>query len=341
MKTLITVLMLGACSMGVLAQEKLLRLSMLTRVDYQREYVDGDAVHGNSGFKGKYFMVAVDGTISRHFSYAYRQRLNKAHSDQSFFDATDWARLIYSPDEHWSISAGKEVVGIGGFEYDRHPADIFMASEYWNNISCFQLGVSVSYAFNGGRDRLTAQVSESPFKDNAPDMYSYNLMWNGSHGSIGMLYSLNMVEYMPGKYISYVTLGHRLTLGRLRLEADFMNRAASGQAYFFKDWSLMAELSYRPVDKLNVFGKVTYDVNNAEKAADFCVRPGTELTSVGGGVEFYPHKTIRLHAAYSHSFGRNGSPDGVTPPGCDRMSVGLTWNVNLLSLDNPWRKNKD
>ena len=25
-------------------------------------------------------------------------------------------------------------------------------------------------------------------------------------------------------------------------------------------------------------------------------------------------------------------------PGRDYMSIGLTWNVNLLSLKNPWKK---
>ena len=341
MRTLICVLMLGTCSVGVQAQEKLLKLSALTRVDYQREYVGGDAVHENSGFKGQYFMLCLDGTITKDFSYSYRQRLNKAHSDQSFFDATDWARLIYTPDGHWSISAGKEVVGIGGYEYDRHPADIYMASEYWNNIACYQLGATVGYTPNGGKDKLAVQVTQSPFRYNSPDMYAYNLTWSGSHGCLGTLYSANIVEYRPGKYISYLAFGHRISLGRLRLEADFMNRASSGQAFLFKDCSIMAELSYRPIDKLNLFGKVTYDVNRTRKAADLCVVPGTELTDVGGGIEFYPHKTVRVHAAYAHSFGKNGNPDGVVLPGSDRMSVGLTWNINLLSLDNPWMRQKD
>lgn len=338
MRKVIFTLLCGVCYVSACAQDELLKLRLETRVDYQREYVDGDAVHDNSGFKGKYFALLAEGSINDHFSYSYRQRLNKEHSDATFFDATNWAYVKYRPDGHWSLSAGKEVVAIGGYEYDMNPVNIYFASEYWNNISCFQFGTSVAYELGGGKDKFVAQFSQSPFRTNAPDMYSYNLMWCGSHGRLGTQYSANLVEYMPGRFISYLTLGHRLSLGRFSIDADFMNRAASGQTYLFKDCSVMAQLSYRPSEKLNVFGKMTYDVNKTVKAADCCVLPGTELTQAGGGVEFWPHKSVRLHAAYVHAFGKNGNADGTAKPGSDRASVGVTWTLNLLSLHNIWKK---
>lgn len=338
MRKVICALLLGACSVCADAQDELLKLRLETRVDYQREYVDGDAVHDNSGFKGKYFMLIADGRIGEHFSYAYRQRLNKGISGDSFFDATDWAYVKYRPDDHWSLSVGKEVVAIGGYEYDMNPVNVYFASEYWNNISCFQFGASVAYTPDGGKDNIVAQVSQSPFRANAPDMYSYNLMWCGSHGWLSTLYSANLVEYMPGRFISYLALGHRLSFGRFSLDADFMNRAASGQAFFFKDCSVMMRLSYCPSAKVSVFGKMTYDVNKTGKTADYCVMPGTEVTQAGGGVEYRPHKSVRLHASYAHSFGRNGNEEGVAKPGKDWASVGVTWNISLLSLRNIWKK---
>ncbi|MBO5885818.1 MAG: hypothetical protein J6Q43_03555 [Bacteroidaceae bacterium] len=70
-------------------------------MDYQREYLDGDAVKANSGFRGKYLNVMLFGTINEHWSYSYRQRLNKAHADQSFFDATDWIHITYRLNKNW------------------------------------------------------------------------------------------------------------------------------------------------------------------------------------------------------------------------------------------------
>ena len=94
--------------------ENIVNLQAEVRVDYQYEGVDGSKVTDNTGFKGQYLNVILNGNISKSFSYSYRQRLNKAHSSQSFFDATDWIYLTYSPGEHWNFSAGKLVVGIGG-----------------------------------------------------------------------------------------------------------------------------------------------------------------------------------------------------------------------------------
>lgn len=51
MKKLIGAVLLGACVLTANAQDELLRLKMLTRVDYQREYISGEAIHDNSGFK--------------------------------------------------------------------------------------------------------------------------------------------------------------------------------------------------------------------------------------------------------------------------------------------------
>lgn len=67
MKRLICAVLCGASVIAACAQDELVRLKMQTRVDYQREYVDGDAVHDNSGFKGKYFMLLLDGKINDHF----------------------------------------------------------------------------------------------------------------------------------------------------------------------------------------------------------------------------------------------------------------------------------
>ena len=197
MKKLIGAVLFGACVLTANAQDEILRLKMLTRVDYQREYINGGAIHDNSGFKGKYLMFAIDGKIDEHFSYAYRQRLNVGHSDMSFFDATDWARVVYTPDGQWEFSAGKDVVAVGGYEYDKNPVDVYAASEYWNNISPFQLAATVSYTTPGRHSKFIAQCSQSIYRSNAPDMYSYNLMWIGNHGCLARCIRPTLLNICP------------------------------------------------------------------------------------------------------------------------------------------------
>lgn len=331
---LFLLLLLTAMTAGA-QEQKWLNLQAEVRVDYQKEYIDGDAVKENSGFKGKYFNLMMSGELGKYFSYSYRQRLNKPNKDASFFDATDWIHLTYSPTKQWSLSAGKQVVAIGGYEYDRAPIDIYWASEYWHHIACYQFGGSVSFATKKGNDRLTAQVCNSPFDTPNEEMYAYNLMWTGNHKWFSSLYSANMLEYAPGKFICYLSLGNEFRWGNAKLQLDFMNRATNRHAFFFKDCSVVGELSYLIKDRVNVFGKVTYDVNATQYDADHCVAAGTEVTRVGGGVEFYPlkgNRNIRLHANGAYTLGTKNNKSEALTDGQSYFDVGLKWKVDLLAV---------
>lgn len=323
------------CLASLFAQGELLNLRIEARADYMREYVDGTDVDANSGFKGKFLNIRMDGRINDEFSYSYRQRLNKQNGQQSFFDATDWVYLTYSKN-NWELSAGKQVVGIGGYEYDRAPIDVYFASEYWANIPCYQMGASVAYKI-GNNDKFMLQVCQSPFRANSEeDMYAYNLMWNGSRGFFNTIYSVNMLEYLPGKYINYITLGNRFVIGDFALELDVMNRATSGQVFIGKDMTVVGELQWKPSKRLSLFGKVSYDVNRTDTSGDLCVRPGTEITRVGAGLEFFPMKNgskdVRLHANACYTFGDNGNSAASLLDKQTIVDLGVTWRMNLLSL---------
>lgn len=167
-------------------------------------------------------------------------------------------------------------------------------------------------------------------------MYAYNLMWSATHGFFQALYSANLVEYAKGKFINYLALGNKFTYNRVQLELDLMNRAASGQTFFFKDCSLMAELAWNPADRWRIHGKYTYDVNRTHTDADLTVASGTELNMIGGGVEFFPllkNKTsLRLHAACYYSWGNNANPGDVMQNKTVFFNAGLTWNMNFVNI---------
>ncbi len=309
-------------------------LNTEVRVDYQREYTDGNVDDANTGFKGKYLNFRLDGQFNDHFSFSYRQRMNKFSSDATFFDATDWVYLKYQPTERWQIAAGKQVVGIGGYEYDRAPIDIYRASEFWNNVACYQMGGSIGYNVTK-RDLLSFQVCESPFRkyDNS-NMYAYNLQWFGDHGWFHTIYSLNAMEYAANRYISYIALGNKFDMGKASLELDLMNRAAAHQAYLFKDCSIMAELAYEISRPIKVFTKFTYDVNRSGNGSDLLVLDGTEMKMIGAGIEYHPLKTsrndIRLHAFCFYSWGNNSNVDGTLQDKMTMFDIGVKWRFDIL-----------
>lgn len=339
MKKNLSLAVLAVTVMGMQAQDKaLIDLTVQARGDYQRVYEDGEAIKDDCGFKGQYLNLIIQGDINEHFSYSYRQRLNKI-SKTPFFEATDWLHLDYKPIDELTLSGGKQVVAIGGYEYDRAPIDLYYCSEFWNNVPCYEWGASVAYAVSKN-DNLMFQFCESPFRSfyEHSDMYAYNLMWLGKHGIWSTLWSVNLMEWKQGRFINYVALGNEFNFTKkLRLQLDWMNRASSHQTFLFKDCSVMAELAYRPIDKLNIFGKYTYDVNRSGTEADLLVQDGTELQSVGVGVEYYPIRKkmdIRLHANYSYAWGNNTNPDGIMHDRQSYFTVGATWSMNLLQ----WRR---
>lgn len=317
------------------SNNEFVNLQAEVRLDYQRDWQDGANIKGNSGFEGKYLNFRVDGTITEGLTYSWRQRLNKPHKDASFFDATDWIYLNYDLGK-WSIAGGKQIVCIGGWEYDRAPIDLYGCSVFWNNIPCYQIGGSVSLRPTS-KDKITFQFCESPFytSDNR-NMYAYNMMWNSSHGFYESIWSANLIEYVQGRYITYIALGNKFTANKIALELDFMNRASTHQAFLFRDMSLMGELSYMPSSKWKLFAKMTYDVNNTRSDADLCVLPGTELKMVGVGIEFYPllkkRHIVRLHANAFYSWGKNANAGDVMQNKTMLIDVGVKWKMNIFSF---------
>lgn len=335
MKRTILTGLFALCVAALPAQIHLSNLRLEARADYQREYVDGSEVEDNCGFKGKFLNIRMDGKLGNGFSYSYRQRLNKPNKDASFFDATDWINLTYSTGA-WSFGGGKQVVAIGGYEYDAAPIDLYFCSEYWHHIPCYQVGVSAAYTIGGGSNKFMVQVCQSPWRANAGDMYAYNLMWCASYSNFSTLCSVNMMEVYPGKYINYIALGTELQVGECKLRLDLMNRASDEHAFWGKDISVVGEAEWLPNEHLTLFAKATYDVNNTDGSLDLCVLPGTEITRVGAGVEYYPMKNgskdVRLHANACYTFGKNGNLAGALIDKQTLVDVGLTWRIDLLGL---------
>lgn len=327
----------GANEADSVATERtdLLNVNVKARVDWQNVWHDSHTDPENSGFEGKYIMLRVDGRIVDGLTYSWRQRINRATFDSSFFDSTDWLNVTYNT-SGFDFSAGKQVVAIGGWEYDRNPADLYSTSLFWQNIPCFQLGASVGYQLTPA-DHLLLQASQSMFRTpEHRNMYGYNLMWTATHGLWRPMYSVNMTEYTPGKYINYIMLGNRFDYNCFALELDLMNRYSKGQRFFLDDCSVVADFAWHLTPAWKLHAKYTYDVNHADNHADLCVLPGTELNMAGGGVEFYPLRkkrtSLRLHANCYGSWGKNANVNDVMQSKTVVLDFGVTWDMNLLNL---------
>ncbi len=303
------------------------RLDVEVRGDWQKEILDGVNLPANSGFSGKFLNLRLDGSLSENLTYSIRYRANKVQG--SPFAATDWATLNYNTD-NWEFSAGKQVVAIGGYEYDRAPIDIYFASEYWHQIACYQFGVSAAYKY--GNSKLLGQVCRSPYDFAGEDLYAYNLMVINS-STLSSLSSINLLEYAPGKFAGYIAIGMREVFGDVAVEWDVMYRNDLENLKDSSSFSTMFDANWAVDEKLNIFAHASYDTNNSMLMYDPTVFYGTNICRVGGGVEYFPtgKKNVRIHAATSYTFGEQGNLLGGGLMDKHLMfQAGLTWKVNLL-----------
>ena len=88
---------------------------------------------------------------------------------------------------------------------------------------------------------------------------------------------------------------------------------------------------------------MSHNRNDSGVVADETMYPGTDITQIGGGVEFYPissMRNLRIHAAYDHCFGKNGNPTGGALKGDQNfMTIGVQWRMDLIKLAKEiWNK---
>lgn len=304
-----------------------------TRLGHESEWRSGEVLRDATGFKGQWLNLRLDGQINDRISYSYRQRLNK-NSSRTFFDATDWLHIDWKATDDLSLSAGKQVVAIGGYEYDRAPIDLYYCSEFWNNIPCYQLGVSAAYSVTPA-DQILFQVCNTPFREwVGNNKYAYNLMWYGSHGFWETMWSANMIQSAGDHWMNYIALGNRFNFTDwMHLDIDIMNRALMDDFSVFEDFSLMTEFSVSPRKDLRIFAKYTFDVNDTtDDGYDLLVHDGTFLSMISAGAEYTPAEApnLKLFVAGFHSWGDNTNKNGTRMGEQTCLEMGVKWRLDIL-----------
>lgn len=321
--------------------EHLLNFNVEARVDWQHVATDSHTVDSKSGFYGKYIAFKAQGTITPGLSYTWRQRFSRPLKDGSFWDQTDILDLSYQTGQ-WNFGAGKQVVAIGGFEYNRAPIDLMCPTLFVSNVACYQFGVSAGYRISK-QDHLTFQISQSLFATAAQrNLYAYNLMWSGSR-PIGdqlrfeNIWSVNEIEFQKGHYCNYIALGNKLVIDDcLSVILDATTRTYPDNN-IFKNNTFMGEISWDCSSKLRLSGKVQYECNRGvNKTTATEITRGTQLTTGGLVAEWFPIRSsrhlLRLHAGCFYSGGDNYNPEELMQKDTFFASLGLTWHINLLKI---------
>lgn len=322
-------------------EDHLISLDLDARLDWQLLEHKGKLDHSQTGFIGKYIALKAHGELTKGLTYTWRQRFSRTPKDGSFWDQTDILDLSYKCNK-FDFGAGKQVVMIGGYEYDRAPINLMCPNLFVSNVACYQFGVSAGYQITPN-DHLAFQVSQSLFATAADrNLYSYNLMWNGGHNlsdrlRLETIWSINEVEYLRGKFCNYVALGNKLLIDdKFTVIVDLMTRTYPDNNPF-KNNTFMGEFSWDITPKWKLTAKVSYDCNRGVNATTMTeVARGTELVMAGAIAEWYPISNkkhlLKVHAAAFGSWGENHNSADLMQKDTMYGSVGVTWHMNLFNF---------
>lgn len=167
----------------ILRDEKMLNIMLDTRIDFQSDYTNGKIE--DAFFHGQTIKVLFTGEIIPGIRYRVRQRLNKPQTPlrEGYSSATDHAWLAFDIGKRWTITAGKQTVQLGTYEYDYNPADVYLTSMIYNDFDGYKAGVNAKYSFMKQALNLQVVNSSSPqFADPKYENRSIAILglWEGS-----------------------------------------------------------------------------------------------------------------------------------------------------------------
>lgn len=330
-KTHILTAVFMALAIHAFAQDKAVTLNTLrldTRADFTYDYYCANN-SSDHGLQGKYLQITLDGNVTDKFSYHLRQRINSPNSSfaNTFFQGTDWAYLNWHLTDEFFISAGKQVVAIGGWEYDAAPIDIYYGTDFWNHVCCYEMGISANYKDADGRNHILFQFSNSPaINQSLQGIYAYNLMWYGDFGHFKTAYSTNMLQNTEKQFVNYISLGNKLVFDDFEIRLDLQNRASSKNTRFLaENYTILLGAGLNIGEKWIIFAKGGFD-HNSDDIIDLYNPLGGDVHFESAGFEFYPlgSRNLRLHFCGTHT--------NTDDTHNYQANIGLTWKVDLLNI---------
>ena len=291
-------------------------ISLDTRFGYSHDFAEGAGRFGGNGL-----LLNIDGKISPNFSYSLNHCLATYEGGDALgFGNTNWLTLTYEND-YFYITAGKEDIKVGSFEYDTYDLDSYgeMNSLFWNNCSPWQWGLSAGWYPADGQT-LILQCTNSPFSTYEQfNLFAYALAWRGEWDHYESYWSTNLWQYETGGYLKSLNLGNRFYAGDFRFDLEYSTRTRGWRDAFKSDFTLMFSPSYE-WDWGRAFAKVGWDKVTEDYLGHEFI--GSNVF-YGAGAEFFPlkdNKDIRLHAIWASNTHLTES---------HYINVGLTWKLDL------------
>lgn len=325
-----------------------------------------------AAFKLNRMRLEILGTFSERFSYHFRQSFNKysnPYSLDNLSSSVEYALVKWDISKLFSLTAGKQVVDLGGYEYYVNAIKVREFSDFNNNINCYQAGVTGTFNFSPTQE-LNLQVLNNrsgsdedvyPFglpeeikKTKVPLLTTVN--WNGLFFNqiLELRYAASWGQLAKKKNLYYLTAGNIVKTGLVTAYVDLMYSregidskgvlsnmgnpelftpsTAQNVSYF----TIIADFDYRIHPNWNIYVKGAYETSSIYKTNGIYEKGLYRKTwNAQACLEYFPMKNsellIFLHLLYKgNQLTRHSKAIGATCPDTQRISLGLVYSIPVF-----------
>ena len=134
---------------------KSVNVDLHMRAAFHANFPSATTGENEAAFRFDHVMIGIYGNITDKLSYKYLQRLNKgtkAFETENLSSTIDYAYIRYQTAHRFTVTAGRQALFVGGFEYNEYPIDVYDYSGVTNNITCYLTGVNLFYAPRSGQE---------------------------------------------------------------------------------------------------------------------------------------------------------------------------------------------
>ena len=333
-------------------------------------FIEGDLE--DASFKLNRVKLEILGSFSKQFSYHFRQSFNKysnPHSLDNLSSSIEYALVNWKMSDKFTLTAGKQDIALGGYEYYVNAIKVREYSEFNDNISCYQAGVAGRFNLSSTNE-LVLQVVNNRSGEN-DETYLYGLPqgvekakvpvlstvnWNGFFfdNAVQLRYAASYGQLAEGKNIYYLTAGNIYEKGPVIAYIDLMySREGLDSKGIISDlqgpvlmtpstaqnaeyFTTVVNFDYRIHPNWNLYLKGAYETVGIYKTNGPFEKGLYRTTwNVQACVEYFPMRNSELlifaHLLYKgHHLTRRAQALGGMSPDTQRISIGLVYSIPVF-----------
>lgn len=218
-------------------RNKVFNLDLELHAGFYADFTDGKL--DEAAFRFKDVKVDVTGEVTDRLFYWYRQKINSGYGNlslENLSESIEYAYIGYKLTDRLTLTAGKQDVFYGGFEYDPNPLMIYEYSDMNEYVLCYLTGVGLGYEATPSQE-FRIQITNSRMgtleedygplpegmeKPKVPLFYTFN--WNSSYADerINLRYSASAAEQAHKKYMYTFFAGQNIDIAPWYAYLDVM-----------------------------------------------------------------------------------------------------------------------